>query len=125
MGNQPQPMHGHEHTIDSCKGEPEVEFAERFVETAREHFWEPEKQAAENCERRSDAHYQMKVPGDEVVADGSGGEISAGEEKSGDAARQKKRNKTESKQHRRIELDSCIPECSEPTKQENAGRQAQ
>src|SRR5580700_3018107 len=118
-------MHGHEHAIDSSKGKPEVELAERFVETACEHFWEPEKQRAENCECRGDAHDQMKVAGDEVVADGNGGEIVAGERKSGDAACQKKRNESESKKHRRIELDSRIPKCAEPTEQEYRGRQAE
>src|SRR6185437_1041280 len=94
VGHQAEPVHGHEDAVDSRESEPEVKFAERFIETARKDFWKPEKKSAENCKGSSDAHYQMEVAGDEIVADGTSGEVVAGEHNARHAARQKKGNKS-------------------------------
>ena len=118
-------MHGHEDAIHSGEGEPEVQLAERLVETAPEHFWKPEKEGGKNRESGGDAHDQMKVAGDEVVVHGSASKVISREKESGDAARQKKRNETQGKEHRGIELDFGVPERAEPTEQKNAGRQAE
>src|SRR5208282_2352211 len=123
MGYQAEPVHGHEHTINSCKSEPEVQLAEGFVEMAREYFWKPEKKSAKDCECGGNAHHEMKVAGDEFVADGSSGEIVAHEKKPGNSASQEKRNESEGEKHRRIELDLGVPESAEPTTQEDAGGQ--
>src|SRR5258707_905833 len=102
MGDQPEPVHGHENTVDAGEGQPEMKFAERFVQAAAKKFREPEKECAENGECRSDAHDEVEMAGDEIVADGgSGGEIVARQEKSGKAAREKKRNEKERERHSR------------------------
>src|SRR5580692_4514024 len=118
-------MHGHEDAIDSRERKPEVDLAERLMETASEHFWEPEKQGGENRKRSGHSHHQMKVAGNKVVAHRNGGQIGAAEKKSRDAARQEKRNKSENKEHRGVELNFAFPERAEPTQQEDASRQSQ
>ncbi len=118
-------MHGHENAIDAGESEPEMNFAERFVQTASKKFGEPEKQRAENRERRGDAHHQMEMAGDEIVADGGGGEIMAREKNSGEAAGEKKRNETEREKHGGIELDAGVPESAEPTDEEDRGGQSE
>src|SRR5207249_9797493 len=88
-------------------------------------FGKPEKQRAKNGERRGDAHDQMEMAGDEIVADGNcGGEIVAREENSGEPAGEKKRNETEREKHGGVELDARVPERAEPTDDENRGRQS-
>src|SRR5438046_6098500 len=103
MGDQAEPVHGHENAIDAGERQPEMNFAERLVQAATKKFGEPEKQRAKNGERRGDAHDEMEMAGDEIVADcGSGGEIAAREENSGEPAGEKKRNETEREEHRRV-----------------------
>src|SRR5260370_19623910 len=68
----------------------------------------------------------MEMAGDEIVADGSsGGEIVAREENSGESAGEKKRNETEREKHGGVELDARVPECAEPTDQEDRGGQSE
>ena len=119
MGHQAKPMHGHEHAIDSGECEPEMKFAKRFVQPAPEHLGKPEKQCAKDCEGSSDAHHQMEMAGDEIVADGSGGEIVAREKNPRNSAGKKKRNESEREQHRGIQLDLRVPKRAEPTEQQD------
>src|SRR5207302_2194696 len=101
-----------------------MNFAERFVQAAAKKFGKPEKQRAKNGERRGHAHDQMEMAGDEIVADSrSGGEIAAREENPGEPAGEKKRNETEREKHGGVELDARVPECAEPTDDEDRGRQ--
>src|SRR5258708_40332919 len=95
MRHQAEPVHRHEDTVDAGEGNPEVEFAKRLVQAPAKKFWEPEKQRAKNCERGRDAHDEMEMAGDEIVADGSGGEIVAGQENSGDPPGKKKGKENE------------------------------
>src|SRR5437660_10041395 len=100
MGDQPEPVHGHEDAIDASESQPEMKFAERLVQAAAKKFGEPKKQRAKNGECRGDAHDQMKMAGNEIVADGgSGGEIVAGEENSRESAGEKKGKETEREKH--------------------------
>src|ERR1700739_1542132 len=115
MGDQAEPVHRHENAVDTCEGEPEMNFAEGVVQAAAKHFREPEKQRAENRERRGDAHHQMEMAGNEIVADGSGGEIVTREEDSGKPAGQKKRNEAKREKHGGVELNAGVPERAEPT----------
>src|SRR5438445_11375511 len=116
MGDQTEPVHRHEGAVDAGKGQPEMKFAERLVQAAAKKFGEPEKQRAKNGERRGHAHDRMEMAGDEIVADGgSGGEIAAREENSGEPAGEKKRNEAEGEKHGGVELDARVPECAEPT----------
>ena len=89
MGDQPKPVHGHEDTVDAGEGNPEVEFAKRLVQAAAKKFGEPEEQCAKNGEGGRDAHDQMEVAGDKIVANGSRREIVAGEENPGESAGEK------------------------------------
>src|SRR5437879_7685536 len=103
MRDQPEPVHGHENAVDTGESQPEVKFAERLVQAAAKKFGEPEKQRAENGEGRSDAHDEMEMAGDEIVADGSSrGEILARQENSGKSPGEKKRNETEREKHRGV-----------------------
>src|SRR5258707_10196809 len=102
-------MHGHEDTVDAGEGDPEVEFAKRFVQAAPKKFGEPEKQCAKNRERGRDAHDEMEMAGDEIVADGSSGEVMAGGENTREAAGEKKRNETQRGKHRGGEVDARGP----------------
>src|SRR2546430_4671823 len=95
MGDQTEPVHGHKDAVNAGEGDPEVQFAKRLVQAAAEEFGEPEKQCAKNGERGCDAHDEMEMAGDEIVADGSGGEIVAGAGKSREAAREEKREENE------------------------------
>src|SRR5260370_39329546 len=99
MRDQAEPVHGHEHAIDAGECNPEMNLAERFVQAAAKKFGEPEKQGAKNGERRRHAHDQMEMAGDEIVADGSGGEIEARQENPGESAGKKKGNETERRKH--------------------------
>src|ERR1700694_5585276 len=108
MRDQAEPVHGHENEIDAYEGKPEMNFAERFIEAAAKEFREPKKERAQDRESRRNAHDQMEVAGDEIVADGSGREVVAREENSGESTGKEKRNKTEGKQHGSDEVDSCI-----------------
>jgi len=87
--DQAKPMHGHEDTVDAGEGNPEVKFTSGSFRR-RPKSLGPEKQCAKNCERGRDAHNEMEMAGDEIVADGSGGEILAGEENAGESAGEKK-----------------------------------
>src|SRR5882762_4112469 len=98
-----------------------MNFAERFVQAAAKKFGEPEKECSKNGESSRDAHHQMEMAGDEVVRDGSGGEIVACEKNPGESAGEKKRNETQHKKHGGVELDARVPQCAEPTDQENRG----
>src|SRR5712692_1047490 len=100
-----------------------MNFAESFVQAAAKKFGEPEKQCAKNRECRRNAHDEMKMTSDEIVADGSGGKIVAGEENSGESAGEKKRNEAEREKHGGVELDARVPECAEPTDQQDRGGQ--
>src|SRR5712692_10090455 len=102
-----------------------MNLAERFVQAAAKQFWEPEKQCAKNGECRGDAHDEMKMPGDEIVADGSSGEIVAREENPGESAGEKKRDETEREKHGGVELHASVPERAEPTDQKDGGRQSE
>src|SRR5713226_7734842 len=102
-----------------------MNLAERFVQATAKKFGEPEKQGAKNGECRGHAHDQMEMAGDEIVADGSGGEIVAREENSGESAGEKKRNEAEREKHGGVELDARVPECAEPTDQEDRGGQSE
>src|SRR5437879_9534714 len=116
MGDQTEPVHRHEGAVDASKGQPEMKFAERLVQAAAKKFGKPEKQRAENGERRGDAHDEMEMAGDEIVADGgSGGEIAARQENPGEPAGEKKRNEAEHEKHGGVELDARVPEGAEPT----------
>src|SRR2546428_9125770 len=95
MRDQAQPVHGHEYAVDAGEGQPEMNFAERLVQAAAKKFRKPEKQRAKNGECRRDAHDEMEMAGDEIVAHNSGGEIVAGQENSGKAPGRKKRNVTQ------------------------------
>src|SRR3982074_1857952 len=117
MRDQAEPVHGHEDAVDAGEGQPEMNFAERFVQAAAKKFGEPEKQCAENGECRRDAHDKMEMAGDEIVADGSDGEVMAREENSGESAGKKKRNETEREKHGGIELHAPVPERAKPTDQ--------
>src|SRR5260370_38537858 len=100
-----------------------MNFAERLVQAAAKKSWETEKQRGENGECRGDAHDEMEMAGDEIVADGSSsGKIVAREENSGKSAREKKRNETEREKHGGVELDPRGPERAGPTGQEDRGR---
>src|SRR6266446_1189618 len=126
MGDQPEPVHGHENTVDAGEGQPEMKFAERYVQAAAKKFREPEKECAENGECRSDAHDEVEMAGDEIVADGgSGGEIVARQENSGKSAREKERNETEREKHRGVQLDTRVPECGEPTDDQDRSGQSE
>src|SRR5258708_7492101 len=125
MGDQAEPVHRHEDGVDAGEGQPEMNLAERFVQAAAKKFGEPEKQGAENGECRRDAHDEMEMAGDEIVADCSGGEIVAREENPGEAAGEKKRDEPEREKHGGIELDSRVPKCAEPTDQEDRGGQSE
>src|SRR2546423_615769 len=124
MGDQTEPVHGHKDAVNAGEGDPEVQFAKRLVQAATEKFGEPEKQCAKNGERGCDAHDEMEMAGDEIVADGSGGEIVAGEENSREPAGEKKRDETEREEHGSVELDARVPQCAEPTDQEDHGGQS-
>src|SRR5260370_12850135 len=68
----------------------------------------------------------MEMAGDEIVADGSsGGEIVAREENSGESAGEKKRNETEREEHGGVELDARVPECAEPTDEQDRSGQSE
>src|SRR5713226_8151455 len=125
MGDQAEPVHRHEDGVDAGEGQPEMNLAERFVQAAAKKFGEPEKQGAENSECRRDAHDEMEMAGNEIVADGSGGEIVAREENPGESAGEKKRNEAEREKHGSVELDARIPECAEPTDQEDCVGQSE
>src|SRR5881296_1715582 len=110
MGDETEPVHRHENAVDASEGQPEMKFAERLVQAAAKKFGKPEKQRAKNGERRGDAHDQMEMAGDEIVADGgSGGEIVARQENSGEPAGEKKRNETEREKHGGVELEARVP----------------
>src|SRR5258708_11801528 len=121
MRHQAEPVHRHEDTVDAGEGNPEVEFAKRLVQAPAKKFWEPEKQRAKNCERGRDAHDEMEMAGDEIVADGSGGEIVAGQENSGDSAGKKKGNEIEREKDGGVEPGPRGLQSSEATGHENSG----
>src|SRR3989440_1994366 len=122
MGDQAEPVHGHENAIDAGERQPEMNFAERLVQAAAKKFGKPEKQRAKNGERRGDAHDEMEMAGDEIVADGgSGGEIVARQENPGEPAGEKKRNETEREKHGGVELGPRVPERGETTGDEDGG----
>src|SRR5205814_10544168 len=101
MGDQAEPVHGHENAIDAGERQPEMNFDERLVQAATKKFGEPEKQRAKNGERRGDAHDEMEMAGDELVADcRSGCEIAARDEKPGEPAAEKRRNETAGEERR-------------------------
>src|SRR5207302_8389892 len=102
-----------------------MNFAERFVQAAAKKFGEPEKHSAKNGGCRRYAHYEMKMAGDEIVANGSSGEIMASEENSGESAGEKKGDETQGKKHSRVELNARVPQCAEPTDQEDRGGQSE
>src|SRR6266852_1885175 len=102
-----------------------MNFAERFVQTAAKKFREPEKQCAKDRERRGDAHDQMEMAGDEIVANGCGGLIVAREENSGESAGEKKRNEAECEKHGGVQLHTRIPERTEPTDQQDGGGESE
>src|SRR5580692_10218559 len=113
MGNQTQPVHWHEDTIDADEGDPEMDLAEAFVEASAKHFGEPKEQGAQHRERRGDAHHEVEVSGNEVVAHRGGSEIVTRQKQSGQPARKKERDEAESEEHRRRQLDLTIPESAE------------
>src|SRR6266481_7193854 len=125
MRDQAEPVHGHENAVDANEGQPEMDFAERLVQSAAKHFGESEKQGAENGQRRCDSHDEVEMAGDKIVADGSGGKIVGGQENPRKAAREKKRNESDSEKHGGVELDARVPERAEPTHPENCGRQSE
>src|SRR6266566_351806 len=126
MRDQPQPVHGHKDAIDAGEGQPEMNFAEWLVQAATKEFGEPEKQRAKNGKRRRDAHDEMEMAGDEIVADGgSGGKIVARQENPGKSAGKKKRNETERKKHRGVVLDARIPKRAEPTEDQDRSGQSE
>src|SRR6266852_6275028 len=102
-----------------------MNLAERFVQATAEKFGEPEKQGAKNGECRGHAHDQMEMAGDEIVADGSGGEIVTREENSGESAGEKKRNEAEREKHGGVQLHTRIPERAEPTDQQDRGGESE
>src|SRR5713226_8392749 len=67
----------------------------------------------------------MEMAGDEIVADGSGGQIVARQENPGESAGEKKRNEAEREKHGGVELDARVPERAEPTDEEDAGGQSE
>src|SRR5713101_9181398 len=125
MRDQAEPVHRHEDTVDAGEGNPEVEFAKRLVQAAAKKFGEPEKQCAKDGERGRDAHDEMEMAGDEIVADGSGGEIVAREENPRESAGEKKRNEAEREKHGGVELNARVPERAEPTDQQDGGGQSE
>src|SRR5258708_26120640 len=84
--DEAEPVHGHEDAVDAGEGQPEMNFTERLVQAAAKHFGEPEEQRAKNGERGGDAHDEMEMAGNEIVADGRGGEIGACEGNPGESA---------------------------------------
>src|SRR2546426_6372722 len=125
MCDQAEPVHGHEDAVDACERQPEMNLAERFVQPAAKQFGKPEKQRAKNGECRRDAHDEMEMASDEIVADGSSGEIVAPQENSGESAGEKKRNETEREKHGGVELHARIPQCAKPTEQQDCGGQSE
>src|ERR1700716_2059748 len=125
MRDQAEPVHGHEDTVDAGESNPEVEFAKRFVQAAAKKFGEPEKQCAKNRERGRDAHHEMEMAGDEIVADGSSGEVMAGEGNPREGAGEKKGKENERAEDRGVELDARVPKCPEPTDQQYRGGQSE
>src|SRR3989442_11276492 len=125
MCDQAEPVHGHEDAVDACKRQAEMNLAERFVQPAAKQFGKPEKQRAKNGECRRDAHDEMEMAGDEIVADGSSGGIVARQENSGKSAGEKKRNETEREKHGGVELHARIPQCAKPTEQQDCGGQSE
>src|SRR2546430_15186488 len=120
MGDETEPVHGHENAVDASEGQPEMKFAERLVQATAKKFGEPEKQRAKNGERRGDAHDEMEMAGDEIVADGgSGGEIVARQENTGEPAGEKKRDENQREKHCGVELDAGVPKRAKPTEDEN------
>src|SRR5260370_15400749 len=95
MRDQAKRVHRHEDAVDAGKGNPEVEFAKRLVQAAAKKFWEPEKQRAENGKRGRDAHDEMEMAGDEIVADGSSSEIVAGKKNPRETGRKNKGKKNQ------------------------------
>src|SRR5437588_815458 len=67
----------------------------------------------------------MENDGDEVVAEGSGGEIVVGEENPGQSPGEKERNEAEREKHGGVELNAGVPQCAEPTDQEDRGGQSE
>src|SRR2546426_12545000 len=110
MCDQAEPVHGHEDAVDACKRQPEMNLAERFVQPAAKQFGKPEKQRAKNGECRRDAHDEMEMAGDEIVADGSSGGIVARQENSGKSAGEKKRNETEREKHGGGGVEARMPQ---------------
>src|SRR5260370_37294473 len=102
-----------------------MNFAERLVQAAAKKLGEPEKQRAENGECRGNAHDKMEMAGDEIVADGSGGEIVARQENPGKSAGEKKRNETEREEHGGVELHARGPEDAKTSDEENHGGRAE
>src|SRR6266576_2060186 len=126
MRDQPRPVHGHENAVDTGESQPEMKFAERLVQATTKEFGEPEKQRAKNGKRCRDAHDEMEMAGDEIVADGgSGGKIVARQENPGKSAGKKKRNATDRKKHRGVELDARVPERAEPTEDQDRSGQSE
>src|ERR1700687_3252395 len=118
-------MHGHKNAVDTREGEPEIDSSEAFRQAAAEHFGKPEKQSAQKGKCGGNAHDQMKVPGDEIVADHDCGKVLAREEQSGDAAREKERDEPEGEEHGGGQLNLGVPQSAEPTHEKNRGGQAQ
>src|SRR3989442_14697623 len=117
MRDQAQPVHGHEYAVDAGEGQPEMNFAERLVQAAAKKFRKPEKQRAKNGECRRDAHDEMEMAGDEIVAHNSGGEIVARQENSGKSAGEEKRNENEREKHGGNEVGTRGSEGGEPNEE--------
>src|SRR5260370_35069162 len=65
------------------------------------------------------------MAGDEIVADGSSGQIVVRQENPGESAGKKKRNEAEREKHGGVEMDARVPKCAEPAGQQNQGGQTE
>src|SRR5260370_26369660 len=65
------------------------------------------------------------MAGDEIVADGSRGQIVVRQENPRESAGKKKRNEAEREKHGGVEMDPGVPKCAEPAGQQNQGGQTE
>src|SRR5260370_37325233 len=65
------------------------------------------------------------MAGDEIVADGSRGQIVVRQENPRESAGKKKRNEAEREKHGGVEMDARVPKCAEPAGKQNQGGQTE
>src|ERR1700686_5379722 len=105
IGSPTQVVEGHEGTVRSNEGEPEMGLAQGVVHHSSGHLWEPEVRSGEDSENCGHAHDHVEVSNDEVRCMQHDVDGWLSEEEATNSASDKHGNKTERKKRRGIDAD--------------------